>query len=139
MEVMLILLDETKWMKNTAAKLVVEKDYFHFLGNAYKELYSQVSVSLDQNLNNEVARQLMEDYPLNTKSDIVLECAQEGAVSLLKKWPDMKSKLHVCFNKPLSETLRQLAWRLFLDNTKGIGKDVYCHKFLKNQTAMFQA
>ena len=73
---------------------------------------------MDQHLNNEVAKQLMEDYPINTKTDLILDCAQEGAVSILKKWPDMKSKLHICFNQPLPKSIRQLAWRLFLENAK---------------------
>ena len=38
---------------------------------------------------------------------------------LFQKWPDMKSKLHVTLNQPLPDNLRQLAWRLYLDNTKG--------------------
>ncbi|ELU01451.1 hypothetical protein CAPTEDRAFT_186844 [Capitella teleta] len=44
--------------------------------------------------------------------------AEEGITSLLRKWPDMKAKLHVCFNQPLPLPLRQLAWQLYLDNTK---------------------
>lgn len=40
-------------------------------------------------------------------------------ISLLKKWPEMKSKLHVCFNQPLAPPIRQLAWKLFLANPKG--------------------
>ena len=40
-------------------------------------------------------------------------------VSLLKKWPEMKSKLHVCLNQPLADPIRQLAWKLFLSNPKG--------------------
>lgn len=89
------------------------------LGNAYGDVYSRISVLTDQHLNNEVARQLMEEYPINTKTDLILESAQEGITSLLRKWPDMKAKLHVCFNQPLPLPLRQLAWQLYLDNTKG--------------------
>ena len=82
-------------------------------------MYSKASVALDQYLNNEVARQLMEDFPINTKSDLILDAAQEGAIGLLKKWPDMKSKLCISFNQILPSRLRQLAWKLFLDNTPG--------------------
>ena len=88
------------------------------LGQIFNKLCSRVSRSLDQNLNNDVARQLLEDQPINTKTDLVLEAAQEGAVALLRKWPNMRSKLHVCFNQPLTGELRQLAWKLFLENSK---------------------
>ena len=102
--------------------LVVLLLMLHDSGRAHGEVYNKVSVLLDQHLNNEVARQLMEEYPINTKTDMILEAAQEGATSLLRKWPDMKSKLHICFNQPLPESLRQLTWKLFLDNTKGTGQ-----------------
>ena len=76
-------------------------------------------MALDQHLNNEVARQLMEDFPINTKSDLVLDCAEDAAKGLLMKWPDLKSKLHVTFNQPLPPGLRNVAWKLFLENTTG--------------------
>ena len=88
-------------------------------GSAYADLYGKCSVSLDQHLNNEVARQLLEEQPINTKSDLILDSAQEGIISILKKWPDMKSKLHIHLNQPLPDSLRQLTWRLYLDNPKG--------------------
>lgn len=61
----------------------------------------------------------MEEYPINSKSDLVMDGAQEGVVGLLKKWPEMKTKLHICFNQILPEKLRQIAWRLFLENMRG--------------------
>ena len=93
--------------------------FFFVTGAAFNGLYNQVAVSLDQHMNNDVAKQLLEEFPINTKTDLVLEAALEGSISLLKKWPDMKNKLHVCVNKPLPEALRQLAWKLFLESTKG--------------------
>ena len=89
------------------------------LGKPYRDLYNKCSVALDQHLNNDVARQLLEDMPINTKSDLIVDAAQDGIVSLLKKWPDMKSKLHIHLNHPLPENLRQLAWRLYMENQKG--------------------
>ena len=77
-----------------------------------------MSRSLDQNLNNDVAKQLLENQPLITKTDLVLNSAEEGATALLRKWPDMRSKLCVCFNQPLPIELRHLAWKLFLENSK---------------------
>ena len=39
-------------------------------------------------------------------------------MALLRRWPDMKSKLRACLNQPLPGPIRQLAWRLYLENTK---------------------
>lgn len=74
---------------------------------------------MDQSLNEEVSRQLLEESPMDTKSDLIIESAEEGTLSLLKKWPDMKEKLQVCLNQPLPTQLRQVAWRLYLSDTKG--------------------
>lgn len=79
----------------------------------------KVSVVMDQSLNEEVSRQLLEESPMDTKSDLIIESAEEGTLSLLKKWPDMKEKLQVCLNQPLPTQLRQVAWRLYLSDTKG--------------------
>ncbi|KAK3083788.1 hypothetical protein FSP39_003216 [Pinctada imbricata] len=87
-------------------------------GSAYTNLYKKVSVLMDQNLNEEVSRQLLEDAPMDTKSDLIIENAEEGALSLLRKWPDMKDKLHICLNQPLPLPLRQTAWRLHLNNSR---------------------
>nr|XP_014353971.1 PREDICTED: uncharacterized protein LOC102359386 isoform X2 [Latimeria chalumnae] len=59
-----------------------------------------------------------ESEPLRTKSELVLSHLQDGATTLLHKWPEMKGKLYVFFNQPLLPGLRKLAWRLFLSNTK---------------------
>ncbi|XP_048751885.1 uncharacterized protein LOC125663636 isoform X2 [Ostrea edulis] len=87
-------------------------------GTSYNNLMKKVSLFMDQSLNEEVSRQLLEDSPIDTKSDLIIENAEEGTLSLLKKWPEMKEKLHVCLNQPLPPPLRQLAWRLHLSNTK---------------------
>ena len=89
-----------------------------FSGQIYRDFFAKVSHSLDQHISNEVARQLMEEFPLETKSDLIVEQAQEGAMSLLRRWPEMKWKLRACFNQPLPGPIRQLAWRLYLENTK---------------------
>ena len=47
-----------------------------FPGDAYMQLYGQVSKVLDQHLNNQVAKELLEDFPISTKSDLILEGAQ---------------------------------------------------------------
>ncbi|KAK3591534.1 hypothetical protein CHS0354_031646 [Potamilus streckersoni] len=88
-------------------------------GTAYSSLYKKVSLILDQNMNEDVSRALLEDAPFGTKSDLIVERAEEGSLSLLKKWPDMKAKLYHCLNQPLTVQIRQLAWKLYLSNTKG--------------------
>lgn len=87
-------------------------------GTSYTNLYKKVSVCLDRNLNEEVSRQLLEEQPIGTKSDLIIDFAEDGALSLLKKWPEMKSKLCFCLNQSLPFKVRQLAWRLFLTNTR---------------------
>ncbi|KAL4224027.1 hypothetical protein ACF0H5_017484 [Mactra antiquata] len=87
-------------------------------GSTYSNLYKKVSLLLDQNMNEEVSRQLLEEHPIGTKSDLVIDFAEDGSLSLLKKWPDMKTKLCFCLNQPLPYKVRQLAWRLYLTNTR---------------------
>ncbi|XP_055863033.1 uncharacterized protein LOC106072877 [Biomphalaria glabrata] len=83
-----------------------------------KNLFNKVSGVMDQQLNSQVGQQLLDDSPTDTRPDLVIEAAEEGVISLLKRWPDMKSKLHVCFNQPLVEPMRQLAWHLYLSNPR---------------------
>ena len=53
-----------------------------FPGDAYMQLYGQVSKVLDQHLNNQVAKELLEDFPISTKSDLILEGAQVYSIFL---------------------------------------------------------
>ncbi|XP_077995375.1 uncharacterized protein LOC144448905 isoform X2 [Glandiceps talaboti] len=85
-------------------------------GKSFTNLQVNVSHSLDQHLNNQVAKELLEDFPVITKSDLVLGHARDGSVALLRKWPEMKNKLHLCLNQVLPDRLRQIAWKLFLHN-----------------------
>lgn len=99
----------------------------HFLcilGPTHAELFKRVSKSLDRQLNNEVSRQLLEDFPVSTKNDLLIGNTQDGIVSLLKKWPDMRSKLTALFNQSLSDSIRPIAWKTFLENGKGL-RDIY--------------
>ena len=77
-----------------------------------------MSSTLDRDLNNAVRRQLMQDVAADTRTDLILESALDGSVSLLKKWPDLRSKLHAFLNQPLPELLRPVAWRLYLEDSK---------------------
>ncbi len=80
-------------------------------------MQSKLSYLLDQTVNNIVARRLMEDSrQLDTKTDLVLDTAAEGIVSLLRKHPDQKYKLRVFLNQVLPQPIRFLAWQLFFSN-----------------------
>ncbi|XP_071502366.1 uncharacterized protein [Diadema antillarum] len=75
--------------------------------------------SVNEHINSFVSRQLLDGsgFPLSsTKSDLVIDQANDASATLLTRWPEMKSKLHRCFNRPLPTGLRQVAWRLFLSN-----------------------
>ncbi|XP_005096813.2 uncharacterized protein LOC101844992 [Aplysia californica] len=87
-------------------------------GTTSRNLFLKVSGLMDQRLNDQVSKQLLDDYPTDTRSDLVIEAAEDGAMSLLKRWPDMKNKLHICFNQPLQEPIRQLAWHLYLNDPR---------------------
>jgi len=87
--------------------------------SCYDDLYSRVSLTLDQQVNNAVAKELLTMDPGHTKTELVLDHLRDGAVSILKRWPDMKSKLHMCLNMPLPTKLRSVAWTLFLSNSQG--------------------
>ena len=99
--------------------LIIIVHLLPFQGSAFRNLYGHTVSVLDQQLNADVARQLLEEFPINTKTDLLLESAKDGAVSILRKWPDFKSKLHLCLNQALPDTLREISWKLYLDNPKG--------------------
>ncbi len=93
-------------------------------GRVYENLQSKLSYILDQTVNNIVARRMMEDSrQLETKTDMVLDTASEGIVSLLRKQPDQKYKLRVFLNQVLPQPIRFLAWQLFFSN-------INCNLFL---------
>ena len=85
----------------------------------YKRMTQKVSYTLDRHLSNEVARELLEEDPVETKPELVIEHVREGAVCLLKRWPEMKGKVFRCLNQRLPSNLRFITWKLFLQNTLG--------------------
>lgn len=86
----------------------------------YNNLYKTVSNKLDEGINSDVADKLLVEEPMESKSDLLIENCEEGALTLMKKYTEMKSKLTVCLNKSLPLAIRQLAWRLFLSNSVGM-------------------
>lgn len=87
-------------------------------GNVYDSLQSKLSYILDQSVNNQVAKKLLEDSPAETKTDLILDITCDGITSLLRKHPEQKFKLHLFLNQAIPQPLRFLAWQLFFSNTK---------------------
>ncbi|KAJ8318236.1 LOW QUALITY PROTEIN: hypothetical protein KUTeg_003327 [Tegillarca granosa] len=86
--------------------------------NIYNNLYQRVTQIIDKGMNDDVAKKLMDDSPLENKADMIVEHAETGALALLKKYNDMKNKLTICLNQGLPAALRQYSWKLFLLHSK---------------------
>ncbi|XP_067866941.1 uncharacterized protein [Heterodontus francisci] len=82
-------------------------------GNTHRALMSQINSSLEEQIGNHLSGKT-----LQTKSETVLSHIKDGVVTLLQKWPDMKSKLHLLFNHTFPPDLRKFTWSLYLSNTK---------------------
>lgn len=54
----------------------------------------------------------------STKTELIVDELRENAVSLLRRWPEMKYKLHMYLNLPLPPKLQSVAWNFFLSNPK---------------------
>jgi hypothetical protein len=102
----------------TLKMLSIMRFSFFKAGNVYENLQSKLSYILDQSVNNQVAKKLLEDTVVDTKTDLVLDTISEGIITLLRKYPDQKHKLHVFFNQPIPQPLRFTAWQLYFSNTK---------------------
>ncbi len=85
-------------------------------GHVYENIQSKLSYLLDQSVNNLVAKKMLEDYPLDTKTDLVLDATSEGIVTLLRKHPDQKYKLRVFLNQVIPQPIKFLGWQLFFSN-----------------------
>ncbi|XP_063713291.1 uncharacterized protein LOC134841318 isoform X2 [Symsagittifera roscoffensis] len=103
----------------------------------YKRMTQKVSYTLDRHLSNEVARELLEEDPVETKPELVIEHVREGAVCLLKRWPEMKGKVFRCLNQRLPSNLRFITWKLFLQNT--LARKVYCDLLAEDPEAVHSA
>ena len=106
-------------------------------GKVYENLQSKLSYLLDQTVNNQVAKKLLEENPLETKTDLVLDTTSEGITTLLSKNPSQKYKLRVFLNQVIPQPIRFnnkfifvinsfinfnilnrfLAWQLFFSNS----------------------
>ena len=93
-----------------AAKLVQD-------GSAHRNFVQRVSGVVDFNLNEDVVSQkLMDPANTRTKTELLLSEASATCVALLQRWPDLKSKLYTCLNRPLPCQLRKAMWKILLEN-----------------------
>ena len=85
-------------------------------GRVYENLQSKLSYLLDQTVNNQVARKMLEETSSDTKTDLVLDTTSEGIVTLLRKHPEQKYKLKVFLNQSIPQPIRFLTWQLYFSN-----------------------
>lgn len=89
-------------------------------GKVYENLQSKLSYLLDQSVNNQVAKKLIEENAVDTKTDLAMDTTSEGIVTLLKKHPEQRYKLRVFLNQTMPQPIRFLAWQLFFNNVNCI-------------------
>ncbi|XP_069801030.1 uncharacterized protein [Dendropsophus ebraccatus] len=87
-------------------------------GAMYKDLSARISSSLEENILEYVAQEQPDGNTSRSQSDSVASHIQDGVINILENRPSMKVKLHALLNQPLPVTLRTLAWKLQLSNTK---------------------
>ncbi|KAM4795647.1 uncharacterized protein WCC33_000712 [Rhinophrynus dorsalis] len=87
-------------------------------GDIYKKITARISSCLEDNIYSYVAHELQDSDVTSNHSDLVANHIHNGVVNILDKRPDLKVKLHILFNQPLSVSLRSLTWKLQLTNTK---------------------
>lgn len=63
---------------------------------------------------------MLEDSPIDTKTDLVLDATSEGIIALLRKHPDQKYKLRVFLNQIIPQPIRFLGYQLFYANSNRI-------------------
>ncbi|CAF0957674.1 unnamed protein product [Brachionus calyciflorus] len=104
--------DEKNLLLERAARSLASSDG----GRVYENLQSKLSYLLDQTVNNQVARKMLEESLLDTKTDLVLDTTSEGIVTLLRKHPEQKYKLKVFLNQSIPQPIRFLAMQLYYSN-----------------------
>ncbi|KAJ7387376.1 hypothetical protein OS493_004370 [Desmophyllum pertusum] len=107
-----------------AAKLVRD-------GSSYQKLVAIVSGVLDRNLNEEVTQTVIHPSNTHTKTQLLLHGASKASINLLQRWPDLRSKLFACLNRPLPAELRKAVWKMFLANP--IVRKEYLEKVSRNK------
>ncbi|XP_029194236.2 uncharacterized protein LOC114960135 [Acropora millepora] len=83
-------------------------------GSSYKNLVQRVSGILDRNLNEDVVQTIFDPSNKYTKTQLLLEGASEATIKLLQRWPDLRTKMYTCLNRPLPNRLRKAMWKMCL-------------------------
>lgn len=107
-----------------AGKLVLDS-------SSYQKLMATVSETLDRNLNEEVTQTIIDASNTRTKAELLLQESSKASISLLQRWPDLKTKLFACLNRPLPTELRRAVWNWFLANP--IVRKEYLEKVSRNK------
>ncbi|KAI1893539.1 hypothetical protein AGOR_G00124770 [Albula goreensis] len=106
-------------LSETEKALLVERaaKAVHARGSG-TDTIAHISSILEDVLSCLVAVEMSERHVVSQKTDLIQSHVRNGMVSLLNKWPDMKSKLSILFNHPLPKEIREVAWKLYLSNSK---------------------
>ncbi|XP_027036979.1 uncharacterized protein LOC113665481 isoform X2 [Pocillopora damicornis] len=99
--------------------------------SSYQKLMATVSETLDRNLNEEVTQTIIDASNTRTKAELLLQESSKASISLLQRWPDLKTKLFACLNRPLPTELRRAVWNWFLANP--IVRKEYLEKLSRNK------
>ena len=99
--------------------------------SSYQKLMATVSETLDRNLNEEVTQTIIDASNTRTKAELLLQESSKASISLLQRWPDLKTKLFACLNRPLPTELRRAVWNWFLANP--IVRKEYLEKVSRNK------
>ncbi|CAN2391498.1 hypothetical protein PRIEUP_LOCUS1538 [Pristimantis euphronides] len=84
-------------------------------GSIYNELSACISSTLEEN----ILQNVVQDCNLSrSRPDAVSSHIQDAVINILENRPYMKVKLHILLNQPIAVTLRTVAWKLQLSNTK---------------------
>ncbi|XP_060114954.1 uncharacterized protein LOC132586839 [Heteronotia binoei] len=87
-------------------------------GDSYKTLMSQVSACLEKEIYHQIAQEMQDGGRVKNRLASLLTHIEDGMMTLLEEWPDLKGRLCSLFNQPLPAKLRGLTWRLYLSNRK---------------------
>lgn len=99
--------------------------------SSYRKLLTTVSGILDRNLNEEVTQTIIDPSNTRTKAELFLQEASNASISLLQRWPDLRTKIFACLNRPLPAELRRAVWKMFLANP--IVRKEYVEKVSRNK------
>uniref|UniRef100_A0A1I8I062 Rab-GAP TBC domain-containing protein n=1 Tax=Macrostomum lignano TaxID=282301 RepID=A0A1I8I062_9PLAT len=101
-----------------AEKILFEEKGLRMLsgGETHQQLFHALSRATETNLNDQVSKEFELNSPYQTRSEAIHAGVVEGIVSLLYKWPDLKSQFVRFLNQSLPLGLRLHVWRVYFNN-----------------------